>query len=437
MRRHKILKKHYDKVVAYVKGVIADAEDEKQAEPAEQQMHAVPEGTLPKVGWAKHGPFRLKKTKHGRDTLFVAENGALKELVHEGRVDEYLRDAMLLPSSDVPLARDAGYHIVQKRTVGISRRMMQRFINKQEVRQLTRPQNKSMQNPGTTAKGRGYLEIDLIEAKGADIGKYVHRPVRNFYFISMIDRLTGWLEIGRVTTKDLKTVAPKLRSMLETMRLALGIARIHYIRSDKGSEFKKDTQELFKELHIRHKFVSSGNRIENANRIFQRIWYQLLRLGRGDVGPLTNQAVGIFNNTKSRINGYTPLEALRRPDAELKEAFTNLDRERRVARYKAEPIVQGDKVRYLIEKVVGKHKKALAYKSYRGLHWSPEVYDVVKINTTTGKFYVGGEYRFRDKLLKVPGVDAETKRRSAAMHKATKDAKRQQFAALGIGDLVL
>ena len=110
MRRHKILKKDYDKVVAYVKGVIADAEDEKQAEPAEQQMYAIPEGTLPKVGWAKHGPFRLKKTKHGRDTLFVAENGALKELVHEGRVDEYLRDAMLLPSSDVPLARDAGYH---------------------------------------------------------------------------------------------------------------------------------------------------------------------------------------------------------------------------------------------------------------------------------------------------------------------------------------
>ena len=61
------------------------------------------------------------------------------------------------------------------------------------------------------------------------------------------------------------------------------------------------------------------------------------------------------------------------------------------------------------------------------------------VTTEVGPRQAGteAEKRGRDKLLKVPGVDAETKRRSAAMHKATKDAKRQQFAALGIGDLAL
>ena len=333
-----------------------------------------------------------------------------------------------------PLARDSGYHIVQKRTLGISRRALAAFTKKQEVVQLTHAQPSRMLIAGRPLEGRGYLELDLVEAKGKDIGKWVHHVVRNFYFVTMIDRLTGWIEVERSTKKEAKKIAPIVRKMIGNFEKALG-TKVKYIRSDAGSEFKAETQEVFKELKVRSKFVKSGNRVENANRIYQRLWYRLMRLGRGDLAELTSQAVGIFNNTKSSINGYTPLEALKVPDAELKKKFN--DSRRKVAKYKAEPIVQGDKVRYLIEKVVGKHKKALAYKSYRGLHWSPEVYDVVKINTTTGKFYVGGEYRFRDKLLKVPGVDAETKRRSAAMHKATKDAKRQQFAALGIGDLVL
>ena len=434
IRRHKIRKKEYDRVVKWLKERIAGADEkaeEKMQVAAADRAHAVPEGVLPKIGWARHGPFELRKVAHGREAIFVKEGGVLKELVHEGNVDGYLRDAMLLPSSDVPLARDTGYHMVQKRTVGISRRMMQRFISKQEVVQLMRQQNPVMKQAGRPLEGKGYLEIDLIEAKGADIGKWVHHPVKNFYFISMIDRLTGWLEVERTVKKDVKSVAPKIRRMLGKMKAALGIPKIQYIRSDAGSEFKAETQEVFKELKIRSKFVNSGNRIENANRNFQRIWYQLMRLGRGDLNDLTNQALGIFNNTKSRINGFTPLEALKVNTDVLKEAF-NKSRRKPIAKYKAEPIVVGDKVRYLIDKVVGKHKKALAYKSYRGLHWSPEVYAVAKINTTTGKFYVGGEYRYRDKLLKVPGIDKKTKDRVDEMHNQTLAEKRKS-----IGDMAL
>ena len=36
------------------------------------------------------------------------------------------------------MSRDAGYHIVQKRTVGISRRAFAKFISKQAVLQITR-----------------------------------------------------------------------------------------------------------------------------------------------------------------------------------------------------------------------------------------------------------------------------------------------------------
>ena len=65
-------------------------------------------------------------------------------------------------------------------------------------------------------------------------------------------------------------------------------ARIQFLRrlrwsSDRGSEFKAETQEVFKEMNLKHKFVSSGNRIEKVNCDFQRTWYRLMRLGRGDL----------------------------------------------------------------------------------------------------------------------------------------------------------
>ena len=433
MRRHRITKRDYERVLAAVKDAVQAAEgaqeEEKEAEPVAGRGVKLPPGALPKIGWSKLGPFKIEKVAHGREVLFAQEDDAFKRLVHEAEIDGYLRDAMLTPGSVVPLARDTGYHIVQKNTLGISRRAVAAFTKKQEVVQLMHQQLPRMKVVGRPLEARGYLELDLVEAKGADIGKWVHHAVRNFYFVVMIDRLTGWIEVERSTKKEAKKIAPIVRRMIGNFAKALG-TNVKYIRSDAGSEFKADTQDVFKELKVRSKFVKSGNRVEQANRVYQRIWYQLMRLGRGDLADLTSQAVGIFNNTKSSINGYTPLEALKVPDAELKTKFN--ESRRKVAKYKAVAIVKGDKVRFLLEKVVGKHKEGLAYKSYRGKHWSPEVHTVVNINTTTGKYYAAGSWRGRDKLLKVPGVDAETKRQVDARHAEILARKRAK-----IGDMAL
>ena len=433
MRRFRIKPKEYDAVRAWVRTQKPSEQDEKDDEksgvPLLQGGVSMPAAYLPRIRWAHKGPMRIGKIAHGKNVLQAQEHGVWKRIVHEGEIDGYLRDAMLTPGSVVPLARDTGYHIVQKRTLGISRRALAAFTKKQEVVQLTHAQPSRMQVAGRPLEGRGYLELDLVEAKGKDIGKWVHHVVRNFYFVTMIDRLTGWIEVERSTKKEAKKIAPIVRKMIRNFEKALG-TKVKYIRSDAGSEFKGETQEVFKELKVRSKFVKSGNRVENANRIYQRLWYRLMRLGRGDLAELTSQAVGIFNNTKSSINGYTPLEALKVPDAELKKKFN--DSRRKVAKYKAEPIVKGDKIRFIIDKVVGKHQKALAYKSYRGKHWSPEVHTVVDINTTTGKYYAAGEWRYRDKLLKVPGVDKETKRRVDARHAEILAEKRAE-----IGDMAL
>ena len=67
-------------------------------------------------------------------------------------------------------------------------------------------------------------------------------------------------------------------------------------------------------------------------------------------------------------------EALDADDATLSAAYKKRYDRRRVPKYRAAPVVKGDRVRYLVRSVVGKHKQALGYKSYRGKHWSAEVH---------------------------------------------------------------
>ena len=428
MRRFSIREKEWLQVRDYLKsaGVKSAAEDEKVAEVVPKSAR-VPKNLLPKIGWAHKAELMLKKGPHGKEIIAAREDpkGPWKRVLHQKEVDGFLRDALLSPDSVVPMSRDAGYHIVQKETFGCSRRRFMQFLKKQEVVQLTRDRMPEMKKPGGFPPERkGYLELDLVEAKGHDIGKWVHHPVKNFYWITLIDRLTGWLEVERILHKDVKSVAPKLTTMLSKMRKALKTT-VKYIRSDKGSEFKSDTQAVFLELGIKHRFVSSGNRIEKVNRDYQRAWYRLMRLGRGDLRELDIQAQAIVNNTKSGITGFTPLEAVEQDDEPLAKAYADHQKHKKVPKYKAESIwdadtKKGDKVRYLITTVVGKHGKELGYKAYRGKHWSPTIYPVVNYTKLTDKYYVAGNWRFRDELLKVPDVDEETNARVNARHRRKK-----------------
>jgi len=407
LRRFRIKKNEYEQVFAWIKKQKHEPEDdEKSPVPLAEKGHNMPADYLPNVPWAHKTELRVGTVSHGKQVIEVREKELWKRLVHEKEIDGYLRDALLSDGSDVPLSRDAGYHIVQKRTVGISRRTFATFIAKQAVLQITRDRPQEQKRVAKFAEKRGYLEMDLIEAKGRDIGKHVHHPVTDFYFITIVDRLTGWLEVKRSTRKTVEQIAPKIEIMLRRMAKVLK-SPIKLIRSDKGSEFKSETQNVMERLKIKHRFVKSGNRIEQANKTYQKIWYRLMRLGRGDLAELDTQAQAIFNNTISSVTGKTPLEALDTPDKILTEKYSKYQKRKRVAKYKAVKIEVNDLVRYVLTKVTGKHGEALGYKSYRGKHWSMKAYRVTKVveNVHQEKYFVHGAWRFRDALLKVPGVD--------------------------------
>ena len=268
LRRYRIKRNEYEQVLKWARTQKPDeADDEKSAEPLGLSM---PAQYLPKITWAHKAQVQVRSVAHGKHALFVKDGGTWKRLVHEDAVDAYLRDALLKDGSDVPFSRDAGYHIVQQRTLGISRRTFGKFIAKQAVLQITRDRPSEKKRLSKPAEKRGYLEMDLVEAKGRDIGKHVHHPVSNFYWITIVDRLTGWLEVKRSPNKKVQTIAPKLEAMLRKMAKVLK-TNVKYIRSDKGSEFKAETQDVMQRLGIKHRFVGQGNRIEQANKTWQKI----------------------------------------------------------------------------------------------------------------------------------------------------------------------
>lgn len=429
LRRFRIKPDDHKLVLTWLRRRGKEAEEGKEDEKSEvalaERGFRMPADYLPKITWAHRANLRIKKGAHGKDAVQVNENGVWKRLVHEGEIDGYLRENLLSPSADVPMSRDAGYHITQKRTVGISRRAFMKFIQKQEVLQLTRDALPKKKGVGKPAETRGNLEIDLVQAIGTDIGKLVGHATKNFLWITLIDRLTGWLEVKRILRKDFVTVVPAIRSMLGRMEKAIR-AKVKYVRSDSGSEFKSETREMMQEMGIQHRFVKSGNRLEQANKTFQKIWYRLAKLKRGNLNELDVQAAAIFNNTLSSVNGHTPLEAIDKPDAELAGRVREYKMKKGRAKYKVGPLEKGDKVRLLLDSVRGKHKPNLTYKSYRGKHWSGKVYTVVSYSKHRDEYYVGSKWmkrdklikgKGRDKLLKIPGVDAITRDTIAGKHK--------------------
>ena len=249
----------------------------------------------------------VRKLAHGKHGLFEGE----LQIVPVQRVDEVLRDLMLSSESDVPLSRDSGYYVLQKRYLGISRRALMSFLAKQTDLQLTQSRIAEAGRKGREVHHKGHLEADLVEGKKKDVrglGKGY-----DWYWLTVIDRLTGYLDVEHFR-RDNAQVPPAMERILDRMEAALGTP-IKQMYTDAGSEFKARTQTLLDDRNIKHIIVARGNKVEKANATFQRIFYRLYRLKRGTFGQLTQQALAMFNNTHdSRADAHGGSRR-RRPDA--------------------------------------------------------------------------------------------------------------------------
>ena len=433
LRRHRILADDVRRVIAHLKAHKKITPDDVLSRPRLKKKKGF--GPTEEIPWAHadlSGSWQLPELKPGPNNsmvLYANERGTWK--LPEENIQKHLRKAVLDPKSKMPLGRDSAYHHVQKSTIGISRRALYKFLEKQGVLQISRNIPDEQPKGGIVLEKRGYCEMDLIEGKGRDL--YDNFGERgDWYWIALVEVLTGYGVVAMIRSKAAKVVAPKLREMLDVLEFKLK-AKVTLIAADHGREFYKEVRTLLKKRKIVQKQVPRGSRVEKFNQDFQRNFYRLLRMRRGNFSSLEDQALDLTNNTKNKNTKKTPEEALSTPDAVLALGYNKGGTRQLPSKpYRGRDPKIGDKCRHLVK--LRKNMKpmliikgqARLYKSYHGRHFTKQVYTIKdirnkkdhkkkqtkqeKADTRPTLYFLHGRWFHRDQILLVTGTDEETDR---------------------------
>ena len=173
LRRHRILEDDVRRVIAHLKAHKKITDNDILNRPRLKTKKGL--GPNEEIPWAHAelaGSWQQKDLKAGPNNsavLYAKEHGIWKLVVPEEGVQKFLRKSLLDPSSRMPMGRDSAYHHVQKGTVGISRRSMYAFLEKQGVLQITKNIPNEQGKGGEDIEKRGICEMDLIEGKGRDL----------------------------------------------------------------------------------------------------------------------------------------------------------------------------------------------------------------------------------------------------------------------------
>ena len=142
LRRHRILADDVRRVIAHLKTHKKITPDDILSRPRLKKKKG--QGPNEEIPWAHAelaGSWQRKDVSAGpnnESVLYSKEHGVWKLVVPEEGVEKFLRKAMLDPSSAMPLGRDSAYHHVQKGTLGVSRRSLYKFLEKQGILQITK-----------------------------------------------------------------------------------------------------------------------------------------------------------------------------------------------------------------------------------------------------------------------------------------------------------
>ena len=373
---------------------------------------------------------QLKAGKNGKQLLFGLEDDVWKRIVPREEITEFMRHELLSSDSRMPLSRDAAHYHLMKSSIGISRRAAYAFLEKQGVLQVTKNIPNERVKGGQPILTRGHVEIDLIEGQGRDITKETGKISGDWYWLSLVDRLTGYGVVELVqdskgkSTKAAKWVALALKDALDRLEHALG-KKVKVLSSDAGREFFAETKKMLVKRGIKQKTVARGSKVEQYNQTFQRNFYRLLRLKRGSFNEIEQQAEEITNNTKSKFTKLSPKDAVKRSDQELALKY-NSGREKQKPYKGKEPMV-GDLCRVLLKQRKNMkpnltiNGQSRMYKTYHGRHFAKGTHKIRKRMLTNKKamqadetvlpiyrFYVNGRWVDKDEVMLISGVDDVT-----------------------------
>ena len=356
-------------------------------------------------GKSKGGPPFAKRFKEQlvvkKKKLWFEE----KEVVAREDVDEVLRKEIYQIDGDVPAGRDAAFHSLKKKYIGIGRRPLMEFLRAQkplgEVRNaLPKPKQKS----GKKLKVYTF-ETDLVFLKRTDLVaankrfelKSLDLVPELAYILTTTEKITGLSRFSYSKTKKAHIISKIVVKHCEEMCKALNVKMSECeLYSDAGTEF---SQKLFEPLFQKSGTVPTGSHVENKNAQLQKTFFRVLRQRKAKtVKSAIEQSQTLLNNQFNRIHSKTPNELVERADKKKNIAEYNKKRVSYIQGDKRKPFEVGTYVR-LLEKDV---KPGIDFKSYKNKTYSRQVYIIEKITkkATPRKYYVNKKWYTQDKLLK-------------------------------------
>lgn len=285
------------------------------------------------------------------------------------------------------------------------RRMWEFFLDRQEVNQLHRAQNKSalVIRPISNVHKLDRMQADLIIRGGDSLRKYKG-------ILCVIDVATRKVWTRLITSTSSATVAKAMDSILEQVRSEMSdedkkrkdkagkSKTVSVLMSDNGAEFKGEFSAYLKSKNIRQVMgvankSTSQSLIERFNRtLFMGIskeqtatgkpWYELVEAHTAHYNNKTNRNLRVKKDpedAKSQYKIYTPNELWEEKDpsilARLHNAkITSLSKSNKAPSVREKEIEVGTDVRLAD---FGKRKAALA-KGFTQ-NWSKEIHTVYKI----------------------------------------------------------
>ena len=153
--------KHLDIVKKFLAGTIKDTQQ------------------LPK--WAK----RYKEKLTIKDGNVYLDG---KRVVADEERDDLMRELVYGKDQDVAPSRDAGYHVIKKRYLNISRRGWVEFLKKQRVIRQTDNAPPQQKRGGKKLNKKGELELDLFFISPKDLPKQLRTSQNLIPVLVMVDR---------------------------------------------------------------------------------------------------------------------------------------------------------------------------------------------------------------------------------------------------------
>ena len=353
------------------------------------------------------------------------------EVIPRGSVDKYLRKMFYDKKESVPMSRDAAFHLLKKRVVGISKRHVLKFIQGQQTNESGRSNVPSQKTGGAPIRQYTF-EFDLVFVRRNDLestqARFKKSDIKKeTYIVTVCEKSTGLCATDYTTTKLAKDVTPKVIKAIKKLAQKLGIKDLKKCASasDSGGEF--NIKEILKIIGT-HKTEKLAPAIEQKNRMIQRHMFGVLRSRKTtNLREAIQMSEDLVNNTYNRIQKKTPNESASQD--EEKTAIKNYNKERKKGG-KGRQLQVGDFVRITVKS----KKSDLKYKSYKGQTWSKAVYKIVKATKNIPRKYrVRSKWYLAQDLLRTQPIDKESEKlvkdRIAKQKQIDLEAERAQQKA--------